>query len=52
MQVIEQHPYAAQVVGALPGESAVGEALGDDATLEFLENDVAMVSDLRSPCTC
>lgn len=46
MQVIEQHPYAAQVVGALPGESAVGEALGDDATLEFLENEVMKVGSL------
>ncbi|WP_273205613.1 type VI secretion system protein TssA [Marinobacter subterrani] len=46
MQIIEQHPYVDQVVSTLPGESPVGEALRDDATLEFLENEVMKVGSL------
>ena len=40
MQVIEQHPYVDQVLGAIPGESAVGESLAEDSALEFLEDEV------------
>lgn len=46
MQIIEQHPYVEQVVSPLPGDSGVGEALGDDATLEFLENEIMKVGSL------
>ena len=46
MQIIEQHPYVEQVVSPLPGDSGVGEALGDDATLESLENEIMKVGSL------
>ena len=46
MQIIEQHPYVEQVVSPLPIESGVGESLGDDATLEFLENEIMKVGSL------
>src|SRR5690554_1126996 len=46
MQVIEQHPYVDQVLGAIPGESAVGECLAEDSALEFLEDEVMKVGSL------
>lgn len=46
MQVIEQHPYVSQVISALPGESGVGEALGEDPALEFLENEIMKIGSL------
>ena len=46
MQIIEQHPYVELVVPPLPGESDVGEALGDDAALEYLENEIMKVGSL------
>src|SRR5690554_2102791 len=46
MQVIEQHPYVDQVLGAIPGESAVGESLAEDSALEFLEDEVMKVGSL------
>lgn len=46
MQVIEQHPYVAQVVSALPGDGGVGEALGEDSALEFLENEIMKIGSL------
>lgn len=46
MQVVEQHPYVEQVLTPLGGESDVGESLGDDVTLEFLENEIMKVGSL------
>jgi type VI secretion system protein VasJ len=46
MQIIEQHSYVEQVVSPLPGDSGVGEALGDDATLESLENEIMKMGSL------
>lgn len=46
MQVIEQHPYVEQVVTPLGGESAVGNALGEDAALGFLEDEIMKVGSL------
>src|SRR5690554_8033971 len=46
MQVIEQHPYVDQVLGVIPGESAVGESLAEDSALEFLEDEVMQVGSL------
>ncbi len=46
MQVIEQHPYVEQIVTPLEGESAAGPALGEDADLEFLENEIMKIGSL------
>ena len=46
MQIIEQHPYVEQVLGAIPGETATGESLADDPVLEFLEDEVMKVGSL------
>lgn len=46
MQVIEQHPYVEQIVAPFEGESATGIALGEDADLGFLENEVMKVGSL------
>lgn len=46
MQVIEQHPYVEQVAPPLNGESAVGVALGEDADLGFLEDEIMKVGSL------
>ncbi|AZT85455.1 type VI secretion system protein TssA [Marinobacter sp. NP-4(2019)] len=46
MQVVEQHPYVEQVLETLGGESDMGESLGDDATLEFLEDEIMKVGSL------
>lgn len=46
MQVIEQHPYVDQVLAPLDGESGVGDALGDDVVLEFLENEIMKIGSL------
>jgi len=46
MQVIEQHPYVEQVVTPLEGESASGRALGEDAALGFLEDEIMKVGSL------
>ncbi|SOB77598.1 type VI secretion system protein VasJ [Marinobacter sp. LV10R510-11A] len=46
MQVIEQHPYVEQVVTPLAGESAAGRALGEDAALVFLEDEIMKVGSL------
>ena len=46
MQVIEQHPYVEQVVTPLTGESATGQALGEDAALAFLEDEIMKVGSL------
>lgn len=46
MQVIEQHPYVEQVVAPLEGELAAGIALGEDAALGFLEDEVMKIGSL------
>lgn len=46
MQAVEQHPYVEQVLAALVGESAMGVSLGEDPTLEYLENEVMKVGSL------
>ena len=46
MQAVEQHPYVDQVIAALPGNSAVGKALGEDATLDFLDNEIMKIGSL------
>ena len=46
MQVVEQHPYVEQVLETLGGESDMGEALGEDETLEFLEDEIMKVGSL------
>lgn len=46
MQVIEQHPYVDQVLAPLGEESGVGDALGDDVVLEFLENEIMKMGSL------
>lgn len=46
MQVIEQHPYVSQVVSVLPGEGGIGEVLGEDPALEFLENEIMKIGSL------
>lgn len=46
MQAVEQHPYVDQVLAPLVGDCAVGTALGEDPTLEFLENEVMKVGSL------
>jgi type VI secretion system protein VasJ len=46
MQVIEQHPYVEQVLAPLAGDTSVGESLGDDDDLEFLENEIMKMGSL------
>lgn len=46
MQAVEQHPYVEQVLSVFPGESATGENLMDDATMEYLENEIMKVGSL------
>ncbi len=46
MQVIEQHPYIEQVVSPLEGESPTGQALGEDAALAFLEDEIMKIGSL------
>lgn len=46
MQIIEQHPYAEQVLDPIAGEHGVGDALEDDTTLEFLEDEIMKVGSL------
>lgn len=46
MQVVEQHPYVEQVLAPMGGESGMGEPLGDDVTLEFLENEIMKIGSL------
>ncbi|MDL0430912.1 type VI secretion system protein TssA [Marinobacter sp. TBZ242] len=46
MQAVEQHPYVEQVLSAFPGESATGENLMDDVTMEYLENEIMKVGSL------
>jgi len=46
MQIIEQHPYAEQVLSPLEGDPAMGQALVDDAALEFLDDEVMKIGSL------
>ncbi|MGO1461452.1 MAG: type VI secretion system protein TssA [Marinobacter sp.] len=46
MQIIEQHPYVEQVVPPLDSEFTVGNALGEDAALGFLEDEIMKVGSL------
>lgn len=46
MQVIEQHPYVEQVATPLDSELLAGPALGEDADLEFLENEIMKIGSL------
>lgn len=46
MQAVEQHPYTDQVLDSLPGHSAIGESLQEDATLAWLEDEVMKVGSL------
>lgn len=46
MQIIVQHPYVEQVLDPIAGEDGVGEALEEDATLEFLEDEIMKVGSL------
>lgn len=46
MQAVEQHPYVAQVLDPLVGEQALGDALGEDPVLEFLENEIMKIGSL------
>ncbi|WP_100637905.1 type VI secretion system protein TssA [Marinobacter salexigens] len=46
MQVIEQHPYIEQVITPLEGESPSGQALGEDAALAFLEDEIMKIGSL------
>ncbi|EMP54910.1 hypothetical protein MSNKSG1_13292 [Marinobacter santoriniensis NKSG1] len=46
MQIIVQHPYVEQVLEPIAGEDGVGEALEEDATLEFLEDEIMKVGSL------
>lgn len=46
MQAVEQHPYVEQVLSAFAGESATGENLMDDATMEYLESEIMKVGSL------
>lgn len=46
MQAVEEHPYVEQVVASLAGDAPHGEALGEDPTLEFLENEIMKIGSL------
>ncbi|HTN34892.1 MAG TPA: type VI secretion system protein TssA [Marinobacter sp.] len=46
MQVIEQHPYVEQVLAPLAGDTGVGDVLGDDGSLEFLEDEIMKIGSL------
>ncbi|PVY77668.1 type VI secretion system protein VasJ [Tamilnaduibacter salinus] len=46
MQAVEQHPYVEQVLTPIPGDSSVGEALGEDERLTFLEDEVMKMGSL------
>ncbi|MGQ7273383.1 type VI secretion system protein TssA [Marinobacter sp. V034] len=46
MQAVEQHPYVEQVIEPLAGDTPMGDALGEDAALEFLENEIMKIGSL------
>ncbi|ENO15487.2 type VI secretion system protein TssA [Marinobacter nanhaiticus D15-8W] len=46
MQAVEEHPYVEQVIAPLAGDATCGEALGEDAALEFLENEIMKIGSL------
>ncbi|TGN38858.1 type VI secretion system protein TssA [Marinobacter confluentis] len=46
MQAVEQHPYVEPVLAKLPGEHPAGDSLAEDATMEYLENEIMKVGSL------
>ena len=46
MQAVEQHPYVEPVLAVLSGEHPAGERLSEDATMEYLENEIMKVGSL------
>jgi type VI secretion system protein VasJ len=45
MQAVEQHPYVEPVLASLSGKGA-GDSLADDATMEYLDNEIMKVGSL------
>jgi type VI secretion system protein VasJ len=46
MQAVEQHPYVEPVVSVIAGDNPTGESLAEDATMEYLENEIMKVGSL------
>ena len=46
MQAVEQHPYVEPVMAVFSGEDPAGASLTEDATMEYLENEVMKVGSL------
>jgi type VI secretion system protein VasJ len=46
MQAVEQHPYVEPVVAVIAGDNPAGESLAEDATMEYLENEIMKVGSL------
>ncbi len=46
MQAVEQHPYGEPVLTPLSGENPAGESLAEDATMEYLDNEIMKVGSL------
>lgn len=46
MQAVEQHPYVEQVLSRFSGDASTGKNLMDDATMEYLENEIMKVGSL------
>lgn len=46
MQAVEQHPYVEPVLAVFSGENPAGESLAEDATMEYLENEIMKIGSL------
>jgi type VI secretion system protein VasJ len=46
MQAVKQHPYVEPVLAVFPGEYLAGENLAENATMEYLENEIMKVGSL------
>jgi type VI secretion system protein VasJ len=46
MQAVEQHPYVEPVLAVFPGEHPAGESLSENATMEYLDNEIMKVGSL------
>lgn len=46
MQAVEQHPYVEPVLAVLPGANPAGASLAENATMEYLENEIMKVGSL------